>query len=91
MVQWLRMQALGMEVLGSNSGHDQLIFFQHFYVLFMPPSDCSIRVSRSRNFTLARFLLYNSVAVSLLQVIPLLGLPCSCDKPFFFFYMNKCS
>ena len=36
-VQWLRMQALGMEVLGSNSGHDQFIFFQQFYALFCPP------------------------------------------------------
>ena len=32
MVQWLRMQALGMEVLGLNSGHDQ---FRYFYAL--PP------------------------------------------------------
>ena len=66
MVQWLRMQALGMEVLGSNSSDDQLIFSTYFMHLFLPPSDYSIRVSRSRNFTLARFLLYNFVAVRLL-------------------------
>ena len=60
MVQWLRMQVLGMEVLGSNSGHDQFIFLDFFMHLFLPPSDCSI------DFTLARFLLYNFVAVSLL-------------------------
>ena len=64
MVQWLRMQVLGMEVLGSNSG--QLFFSTFFMHIFLPPSDCSIRVSRSRNFTLARFLLYNFVAVSVL-------------------------
>ena len=34
MVQWLRMQALGMEVLGLNSGDDQFIFFRHFYASF---------------------------------------------------------
>ena len=56
-----------MEVLGSNSGHDEFIFFPTFFMhLFLPPSDCSIRVSRSCDFTLARFLLYNFVAVSLL-------------------------
>ena len=65
-VQWLRMQELGMEVLGSNSGHYEFIFFRHFLCTFFCPSDCSIRVSRSRNFTLAWFLLYNFVAVSLL-------------------------
>ena len=37
MVQWLRMQVLSMEVLGSNSGHDQLGFFQHFFCTFFPP------------------------------------------------------
>ena len=37
-VQWLRMQALGMEVLGLNSGHDQFIFFSTFFMhLFFPP------------------------------------------------------
>ena len=66
-VQWLRMQALGMEVLGLNSGHDQFIFFStFFYAPFFSPSDCSIRVSLSRDFTLSQFLLYNFVAVSLL-------------------------
>ena len=65
MVQWLRMQALGIEVLGLNSGHDQFIFF-NIFMHFFPPSDCSIRVSRSCNFTIAQFLLYNFAAVSLL-------------------------
>ena len=34
MVQWLRMQALGIEVLGSNSGHDEFIFSTFFMHLF---------------------------------------------------------
>ena len=56
-----------MEVLGSNSGYDQFIFFSTFFIhLFLPPSDCSIRVSQSSDFTLAQFLLYNFVAVRLL-------------------------
>ena len=38
MVQWLRMQALGMEVLGLNSGHDEFtFFFDIFYAPFCPP------------------------------------------------------
>ena len=49
------MQASAMEVLGLNSGYGQLIFFGIFYAPFLPPSDCSIRVSRSRDFTLAQF------------------------------------
>ena len=61
MVQWLRMQELGKEVLGLNSGCDQLIFFDIIYAPFLPPSDCSIRVSRSHDFTIAWFF-----AVSLL-------------------------
>ena len=65
MVQWLRMQVLGMEIFGSNSGHDQFIF-STFLCTFLPLSDCSIRVSRSYDFTLAGYLLYNFVAVSLL-------------------------
>ena len=33
MVQWLRMQVLGMEVLGSNSGHDSAdIFYAPFFL-----------------------------------------------------------
>ena len=52
-----------MEVLGSNSGHDEFIFLK-FLCTF--PSDCSIRISRSRDFTLAQFLLCNFVAVCLL-------------------------
>ena len=36
MVQWLRMQALGMKVLGANSGHDEFIFFDIFMHLFFP-------------------------------------------------------
>ena len=35
MVQWLRMQVLGMEVPGSNSG--QLFFSTLFMHLFFPP------------------------------------------------------
>ena len=31
MVQWLRMQVLGMEVPGSNSGKLFLTFFAHLY------------------------------------------------------------
>ena len=46
MVQWLRMQVLGMEVPGSNSG--KLFFFSTFFAhLFYR----SIRVFRSRDFT----------------------------------------
>ena len=63
MVQWLRMQVLGMEVPGSNPGK---FFFKIFCIPFLPYSDCSIKVSRSHNFTLAWFLLYNFVAVTLL-------------------------
>ena len=33
---------------------------------FLPRSDCSIKVSQSRDFTLAWFLLYNFVTVTLL-------------------------
>ena len=51
MVQWLRMEVLGMEVPGSNSG--KLFFFDIFCTPFLPRGDCSIRVSRSRDFTLA--------------------------------------
>ena len=51
MVQWLRMEVLGMEVPGSNS--DKLFFFDIFCTLFLPRGDCSIRVSQSRDFTLA--------------------------------------
>ena len=63
MVQWLRMQVVGMEVPGSNSSK---FFFDIFCTPFLPRRDCSIRVSRSRDFTLALFLLYNLVAVPLL-------------------------
>ena len=64
MIQWLRMQVLGMEVPGSNSVK---FFFQHFFAhLFYPAGDCSIRVSQSCEFTLAWLLLYNFVAVTLL-------------------------
>ena len=41
MVQWLRMQVLGMEVPGLNSGK---FFFDIFCTLFLPRGDCSIRV-----------------------------------------------
>ena len=63
MVQWLRMQVLGMEVPGSNSGK---FFSDIFCTPFLPRSDCSIRVSQSHDFTLAWFLSYNFVAVTLL-------------------------
>ena len=61
MVQWLRMQVLGMEAPGSNSGKFFSTFFAHLFTL----GDCSIRISRSHDFTLAWFLLYNFVAVTL--------------------------
>ena len=63
MVQWLRMQVLGVEVPGSNSGK---FFFDIFCTPFLPHSDCSIRVSRSHDFILVWFLLYNFVAVTIL-------------------------
>ena len=37
MVQWLRVKVLGMEVVGSNSGHDKLIFLTFFMHLFCCP------------------------------------------------------
>ena len=49
-VQWLRMQVLGMEVPGSNSGSFFSTFFAHF---FYHHGDCSIRVSQLRNFIFA--------------------------------------
>ena len=49
MVHWLRMQVLGMEVPGSNSGN---VFFD----ISVARGDCSIRVSR--DFTFVWFLLY---------------------------------
>ena len=61
MVQWLRMQVLGTVVPGLNSGKVFLTFFVHF----LPHGDCSIRVSRFRDFTLAWFLLYNFVAIAI--------------------------
>ena len=104
--QWLRMQVLGIEVPGSNSGN----FFDIFCTPFLPHGDCSIRVSRSRDFILAWVLLYNFVAVTLLlfklskdtatminlylhtncQVISILGLPCIRDRSLIIFYVNKC-
>ena len=66
MVQWLRMQVLGMEVAGSNSGKFFFNIFQHFLHTFLPSGDCSIRVCQSRDFTLAWFLLYNFVTATLL-------------------------
>ena len=63
MVQWLRMQVLAMEVPGSNSSR---FFPDIFCTPFLPRSDCSIRVSRSRDIILAWFSLYNFVAVALL-------------------------
>ena len=41
-VQWLRIQVLGMEVSGSNSDK---VFLGHFLHTFLPRGDCSIRVS----------------------------------------------
>ena len=63
MVQWLRMQMLGMEVPGLNSGR---FVFDNFCTPFLSCGDYSIRVSQSRNFILAWFLFYNFVAVTLL-------------------------
>ena len=48
-VQWLRMQVLGLEVPGSNSG--KVFFKLHFCTLFLPRGDCSIRVYQSHDFT----------------------------------------
>ena len=63
MVQWLRMQVLGMEVPGSNSG--KVFISDMFCTPFLPCGDSSIRVSRFRDFTLVWFLLYNFVAVAI--------------------------
>ena len=63
MVQWLRMQVLGMEVPGLNSGK---VFLDIFCIPFLPRGDCSIRESQSHDFTLDWFLLYNFVTVTLL-------------------------
>ena len=52
-----------MEVPGSNSVK---FVFDIFCIPFLPYDDCSIRVFRSRGFTLVCFLLYNFVAVTLL-------------------------
>ena len=52
MVQWLRMQVLGMEVPGSNSGK---FFSDIFCTPFLPRGDCSIRVSRSAILHLLSF------------------------------------
>ena len=99
MVQWLRMRVLGMEVPGLNSGK---VFFPNLFCTpFLPSGDCSIRVSRSRNFTLAWFLNYNFVAATLLlfklskgtatmislstHQFSILGLPCSRDRNLIFF------
>ena len=101
-VQWLRMQVLGMEVPGSNSGS----FFGHFFCTpFLPCGDCSIRVSQSCDFMFVWFLLYNFVAVTLLlfklskgtvmmislstRQFSILGLPCSCDRSLIYFNVNK--
>ena len=101
MVQWLRMQVLGMEVPGSNSG--KVLFLSTFLYTFLPHGDCSIRVSPSHDFTFVWFLFYNFIAVVLLlfklskgtatmkykpiyiQVIPILSLPCSRDRSLIFF------
>ena len=64
MVQWLRMQVLGMEVSGLNSGKVFSTLF--FCTPFLPHGDCCIRVSQSHDFTLVWFLLYNFVTVTLL-------------------------
>ena len=63
MVQWLRMQVLGMEVPGPNSG--KFFSLNIFFTPFLPHGDCSIRISRSRNFTRVWSLRYNFVAVTL--------------------------
>ena len=63
MVQWLKMQVLGMEVPGLNSGK---AFFDTFGTPFLPRSECSIRVSQSCNFTFVWFWLYNFVTETLL-------------------------
>ena len=47
MVHWLRMQVLGMQVPGSNSGK----VFSTLFVHLITCGDCSIRVSQSCDFT----------------------------------------
>ena len=52
-VQWLRMQVLGMEVPSLNFGKVFLTFFVHF----LPRGDCYIRVSRFHDLHLLSFCL----------------------------------
>ena len=52
MVQWLRMQVLGMEVPGSNPAK---VFLNIFCTPFLPRGECSIRLSQSCEFTLLGF------------------------------------
>ena len=61
MIHWLRMQVLGMEIPGSNSGK---VFFDIFCTPFLPHDDCSIRVSRYHDFILVWCLLYNFGSVA---------------------------
>ena len=51
-----------MEVPGLNSGK----FFDIVCAPFYPHGDCSIRVSRSHDFTLNGFYFYDFIAVTLL-------------------------
>ena len=53
----VKVQVLGVEVPGSNSGK----FFSTFLCTFLPRGDCCIRVFQSSDFTLVWFLLYSFV------------------------------
>ena len=57
------MRVLDIEVPGSNSGKK---FFRHFLCTFLPRGYCSIRVSRSCNFTHGWRFCYNSMTVSVI-------------------------
>jgi len=53
-VEWLRMQLLGVEIAGWNSSQ---YFFLTFLCIFLTLGDCSIRVSQSCNLHKVDFLL----------------------------------
>ena len=57
MVQWLRMQELGMEVVGLSSGYDQLIFFRHFLCTFLPPVTVLLEYLSPQFYTCSGFAL----------------------------------
>ena len=65
-VQWLRMQVLGMEVPGLNSGKKfkNSAFFVH--LIYLMVTALLEYVSQFRAFTLIWFLLYDFLAITLL-------------------------